>query len=103
MVIIKNNDKQNEEELVEQWTENDNKKDSKQNIEISEIIYKKVVKKYNIPNKKCKVIKVLKDFEINSLDNEEAIRLDKRNFYDYYFSLLKYYHPFSFSFIPFND
>jgi len=45
----------------------------------------------------------LKDFEINSLDYEEAIKLDKRKFYEYYFSLVKYNHPFTFSFGPFLD
>ena len=45
----------------------------------------------------------LKDFEINSLDYEEAIKLDKRKFYEYYFSLLKYNHPLTFSFATFTD
>ena len=45
----------------------------------------------------------LKDFEINSLDYEEAIILDNRNCYKYYISLLKYNHPFTFSFAPFTD
>ena len=45
----------------------------------------------------------LKDFEINSLDYEESLLLDKRGFFGYYFSLLKNNHPISFSFIPFID
>ena len=31
-----------------------------------------------------------KDFEINSLEYEEAFKLDKRNYFQYYISLLKY-------------
>ena len=45
----------------------------------------------------------IKDFEINSLEYEEAIILDKRNYFQYYISLLKYNHPLSFSFAPFKD
>ena len=44
-----------------------------------------------------------KDFEINSLEYEEAIRLDKRNYFQYYLSLLKYNHPLLFSFGTYND
>ena len=45
----------------------------------------------------------LKDFELNSLDYEEALILDKRNYFQYYFSLLKNNHPVTFSFVPSND
>ena len=45
----------------------------------------------------------LKDFEINSLDYEEAVTLDKRNYFEYYISLLKNNHPLTFSFAPFVD
>ena len=45
----------------------------------------------------------LKDFEINSLDYEEALIIDKRNYFQYYISLLKYNHPLTFSFAPFDD
>ena len=45
----------------------------------------------------------LKDFEINSLDYEEALILDKRNFLEYYISSIKYNHPLIFSFAPFSD
>ena len=45
----------------------------------------------------------LKEFEINSLDYEKAIILDKRNFVEYYTCLLKYNHPLLFSFAPYND
>ena len=45
----------------------------------------------------------LKDFELNSLEYEDALILDKRNFFQYYFSLLKNNHPITFSFVPYND
>ena len=54
----------------------------------------------DIYNKK---ILELKDFEINSLEYEEAIKIDHRNLFQYYFSLLKNNHPLSFSFGSFND
>ena len=44
-----------------------------------------------------------KDFEINSLDYELAFKLDKRNYFQYYISLLKYNHPLMFSFGNYND
>ena len=44
-----------------------------------------------------------KDFELNSLDYEEALKLDKRNFFQYYISLIKNNHPIMFSFAPYND
>ena len=43
------------------------------------------------------------EFELNSLDYEEGRKLDHRNFFEYYISLLKYNHPMMFSFSPFND
>ena len=44
-----------------------------------------------------------KDFELNSLDYEEAIKLDHRNYFEYYISLLKNNHPLMFSFSSYND
>ena len=43
------------------------------------------------------------DFELNSLDYEEAIKLDQRIYCQYYLSLLKYNHPILFSFGFYND
>ena len=40
---------------------------------------------------------------MNSLEYKEAIRLDKRNYFEYYISLLKNNHPLMFSFSPFSD
>ena len=49
--------------------------------------------------------KILKkySFELNSLDYKEGIKLDNRNYCEYYASLLKYNHPIFFSFLPYND
>ena len=44
-----------------------------------------------------------KSFELNSLDYKEGIKLDKRNYCQYYGSLLKYNHPIFFSFGSYND
>jgi len=53
--------------------------------------------------KYIKEILEIKDFEKNSSDCEEAFKLDKRNYFQYYASLLKYNHPLSFSFCFYND
>ena len=45
----------------------------------------------------------IKDFEINSLEYEKAFKLDKRNYFQYYISLLKYNHSLMFSFGTYND
>ena len=45
----------------------------------------------------------LKDFEMNSLIYKQALKLDHRNYWQYYISLLKYNHPILFSFGPFDD
>ena len=45
----------------------------------------------------------IKDFEINSFEYEEAFKLDKRNYIQYYSSLLKYNHPLIFAFCISND
>ena len=45
----------------------------------------------------------LKDFEINLLEYEEALKIDKRNYFQYYLSLLKTKHLLFFSFCKIND
>ena len=47
--------------------------------------------------------KELNDQEMNSLDYENAIELDKRTYFQYYISLLKKKHLILFTFIPAND
>jgi len=44
-----------------------------------------------------------KEFEFNSLNYEEVLKIDHRNYCQYYYYLLKYYHPLSFSFASYND
>ena len=61
---------------------------------------------FGLPKLNSKYIKNLmeqKDFELNSLDYEEALLIDKRNFFEYYTSLLKNNHPILFSFAPYKD
>ena len=52
------------------------------------------------PNKK---ILERKEFEINSLNYQIALKIDHRNYCQYYSYLLKYNHPISFSFASYND
>ena len=51
---------------------------------------KKMKKRYN-------------DFELNSLEYEEAILIDERTFGEYYFALIKFKNAIIFSFCPRND
>ena len=44
-----------------------------------------------------------KEFELNALDYEDALKHDKRTFIQYYFSLLRINHLLMFSFITKND
>jgi len=69
--------------------------------------YRKInTKSFNIIDKNSdysdKILKK-KDFELNSLDYEESLKLDNRNYFEYYISLLKYKHPLLFSFGTYND
>ena len=47
--------------------------------------------------------KILNDQELNTLEYNLAINLDKRTYFEYYFSLLKKKHLIFFAFIPSND
>ena len=78
----------------------------------NEIIYQRNIKEkttnkpyskktLDLPDK-CKE-KALNDDELNDLDYEKAIELDKRSYFQYYFSLLKKKHLILFAFIPTND
>ena len=62
-----------------------------------------LVTKNNIKDKYIEEIIEQKDFELNSLDYEEALKLDKRNFCELYFSLIKNNHPIIFSFACYQD
>ena len=60
------------------------------------IVYKK-----NILNKTKE--NILNDFELNTLEYPLAIKMDKRTYLQYYFSLLKIKHLILFTFLPAND
>ena len=60
-------------------------------------------KSLDINIKNIKDILETKDFEINPLEFEDALKLDKRSYFQYYVSLLKYNHPLMFSFCSYND
>ena len=57
----------------------------------------------NVKNKYSNGLIEQKDFEINALGYDEAILLDKRNFCEYYTSLIKNNHPLVFSFGLYQD
>ena len=70
----------------------------------NEDISKKVILGINNDkNQNHETILEFQDFELNSMDYEEAIKSDKRSYVQYYISLLKNNHLFIFSFFPFND
>ena len=85
-----------------------NKKGNKNNKNIIKLNY---INKINIYNKfgtrsiksKIQKIKVLNDIEINSLDYQEALILDKRTYFQYYCSLLRTKHLLLFTFFLYND
>ena len=54
------------------------------------------------PDYKKKILEK-KEFELNSLDYINAIKLDHRNCFQYYISSLKYNHPIFFSFGTYDD
>ena len=49
------------------------------------------------------IIKNYNDFELNTLSYNEALEIDKRTYFQYYFSLLRTKHVFIFTFITRND
>ena len=105
----------------------DNKKAKKENnlniniIPISNVNYSKTIKKYKLPSKNGIIIyndsriktqiksseiinnSNLNDEELNSLEYEQALIYDKRNYFEYYWSLLKKKQLILFTFLPSND
>ena len=83
------------------------------NTEISSSLTKGKLKNKNLKSKnndriiyknnKTRKNNLLNDYEMNTLDYKDAIRLDKRTYFEYYFSLLKAKHIILFSFINNND
>ena len=60
-------------------------------------------KSYNLDIKYIKELFEQKEFELNSLEYKDAFKLDKRDFFQYYTSLLKYNHPLFSSFCTYDD
>ena len=54
-------------------------------------------------NKNIKEILEYRDFELNSLEYQEAIKIDKRGYVQFYVSLLRMNHPFIFAFFQNKD
>ena len=82
-----------------------NKEIVTQNIENNSINRMHSSRKYIIFDNDIDYNKIFvkKDFELNSLNYLEAIKLDHRNYCEYYISLIKYNHPILFSFAPYDD
>ena len=93
-----------------------NKKDSKNQLNKKETtnknsfssiglinIKKKPKSKINNISKKDNKTYYLNDQELNTLDYELALKLDKRTYFQYYFSLLKKKHLILFTFLPTRD
>ena len=62
-------------------------------------------KKEEIGKNNISIKKLLerKEFELNSLNYSEVLKIDHRNYCQYYIYLLKYNHPILFSFACYND
>ena len=74
----------------------------------SKSMNKSTIEIYNgqiMQNNKINIRKIRdkKDFELNSLCYESALKLDHRTYFEYYISLIKNSHPIIFSFVPYND
>ena len=56
-------------------------------------------------NKKNKreIIQIFNDYELNSFSYNQALKYDKRTYFQYYISLIKTKHPLIFSFCPIDD
>ena len=87
-----------------------NKKRIKNNKNIIKLNYINKISIYNkcetinLDNKnKLQKIKILNDVEMNSLDYQEALILDKRTYFQYYCSLLRTKHLILFTFFLYND
>ena len=58
----------------------------------------------NLKNpQKLNIIKSLNDEELNNLIYEEALKIDRRTLFEYYWSLLKKKHIILFTYLPTND
>ena len=110
-----NNDNNKQIELKFKKSKIENKKGRKSknfNKEITPNVEYKSIKMINkkeitelkdVKDAYTKELMEQKDFELNSLDYEEAIKLDHRSLFQFYISLIKNNHPLIFSFACIND
>ena len=82
----------------EKFNNNNNEIDSCSKLNV----INKIKKGDNKLNNKKKIMEI-KEFELSSLDYINAIKLDHRNYFQYYISSLKYNHPILFSFGGYDD
>ena len=64
---------------------------------------KNLIKRKTLNNSMLNKSIFLNDYEINNLNYKDALKYDKRTYFEYYFSLLKRKHIILFAFIPNND
>ena len=71
-------------------------------LNISNYIKTKKILKNN-SNKKKNIFKYLNDYELNTLEYQQAIKIDKRTYIQFYFSLLRRKQVIIFTFYIYND
>ena len=80
---------------------------SKIDLKISKDDIISIQKKYRLEpnniNEKEIIVNIFTDYELNVMSYENALKNDKRSYFNYYFSLLKMKHLLIFSFYPNND
>jgi hypothetical protein len=65
---------------------------------------KKDIDVFNIKVKHLKLnYGIYNDFELNTMNYRDALQIDKRNYFEYYLSLIKTKQPIIFSFFPIHD
>jgi hypothetical protein len=79
------------------------KKNESKSNENSRNIIKVILKSKKIEIKESKKIMKYNDDELNNLQYKEALKKDKRGYWQYYISLLKTKHPLLFTFFTDND
>ena len=95
-------DSNNINKLVVYTKENETKKENTKH-NTNDMISENYLELGGLSDMYIKELNEQKDFEMNSSDYEEALKLDHRNFLQYYISLIKNDHPIMISFAPYND
>ena len=85
-------------------------KSSEKKVKNINILYNKIQifdaknhDKINVTNNINYVKSELNDYELNNLDYKEALEIDKRTYFQYYWSLLRQKHLLIFTFYTYND